>query len=55
MDPVLGLLGPIAGVVHRVLDVLQTVPLGGQGVVDAVQALQQSSVHICRVQTPRWV
>ncbi len=48
-DSVAGTVGLSAGVVHRVSDVLQSVPLGGQSVVDGVQTVQQTSVYICRV------
>lgn len=41
--------GLSAGVVHRAADVLQSVPLSGQSVVDAVETIQQPAVHVCRV------
>ena len=45
-DPVAGLVGLGSRVVHTTPDVLQTVPLSGQRVVQVSQALQQAFVYI---------
>lgn len=48
-DTAAGSVSLIASVIHSVADILQSVPLGGQSVVDVVQAIHQTSVHICGV------
>ena len=41
-----GLVGLRPALVHRAADVLQAVPLGGQGAVDGGQPLQETLVHV---------
>lgn len=48
-DSMAGTVGLSARVVNCSADVLQAVPLSGQSVVDVVQAVQQTAVHICGV------
>lgn len=48
-DSMAGTVGPGARVVNCSADVLQAVPLSGQSVVYVAQAVQQTTVDICRV------